>query len=391
MLEDFLKYQAKTTPHPLGLVIEHASGSYLYDAKGKSYLDFIAGVSALPLGHSHPKVVNALKSQIEKYMHVMVYGEFAQAPAVALCKKLVDLLPRNHEVVYLTNSGTEAIEGALKLAKRVTQRSGLIAAHQSYHGSTHGALSLLGYEQQKKGYRPLLPGVRFVNFNEEKDLNQIDENTAAVLLETIQGGAGFILPKDDYLKKVKMRCEAKGVMLLLDEIQPGFGRTGKMFGFEHFDITPDIVIMGKALGGGLPIGAFSASKKLMQKLEDQPKLGHITTFGGNPVIATAALTTINEIISIKLIQQMDKKEKIFRKNLKHPMIKNIRGKGLMLAHIFERPEIPNFLVHHCIKKGLLLFWLLWEQNAIRISPPLNISEEEIVLGCQIIKETLDEI
>ncbi|MDG1940772.1 MAG: aspartate aminotransferase family protein [Flavobacteriaceae bacterium] len=391
MLEDFLKYQAKTTPHPLGLEIEHASGSYLYDTQGKSYLDFVAGVSALPLGHSHPKVVSALKSQIEKYMHVMVYGEFAQAPAVALCKTLVELLPKNHEVIYLTNSGTEAIEGALKLAKRVTQRSGLVAAHRSYHGSTHGALSLLGYEQQKKGYRPLLPGVRFLHFNAEKDLDQIDENTAAVLLETIQGGAGFILPEDDYLKKVKKRCEEVGALLLLDEIQPGFGRTGKMFGFEHFGIAPDIVVMGKALGGGLPIGAFSASKKLMQKLEDQPKLGHITTFGGNPVIATAALTTINEIISTKLTQQISHKERIFRENLKHPMIKSISGKGLMLAPIFERPEIPNYLVPHCIEKGLLLFWLLWEKNAIRISPPLNISEEEIILGCEIIKEALDEI
>jgi acetylornithine/succinyldiaminopimelate/putrescine aminotransferase len=391
MLEDFLKYQAKTTPHPLGLEIEHASGSYLYDTQGKSYLDFVAGVSALPLGHSHPKVVSALKSQIEKYMHVMVYGEFAQAPAVALCKTLVELLPKNHEVIYLTNSGTEAIEGALKLAKRVTQRSGLVAAHRSYHGSTHGALSLLGYEQQKKGYRPLLPGVRFLHFNAEKDLDQIDKNTAAVLLETIQGGAGFILPEDDYLKKVKKRCEEVGALLLLDEIQPGFGRTGKMFGFEHFGIAPDIVVMGKALGGGLPIGAFSASKKLMQKLEDQPKLGHITTFGGNPVIATAALTTINEIISTKLTQQISNKERIFRENLKHPMIKSISGKGLMLAPIFERPEIPNYLVPHCIEKGLLLFWLLWEKNAIRISPPLNISEEEIILGCEIIKEALDEI
>jgi acetylornithine/N-succinyldiaminopimelate aminotransferase len=391
MLEDFLKYQAKTTPHPLGLEIEHASGSYLYDTQGKSYLDFVAGVSALPLGHSHPKVVSALKSQIKKYMHVMVYGEFAQAPAVALCKTLVELLPKNHEVIYLTNSGTEAIEGALKLAKRVTQRSGLVAAHRSYHGSTHGALSLLGYEQQKKGYRPLLPGVRFLHFNAEKDLDQIDKNTAAVLLETIQGGAGFILPEDDYLKKVKKRCEEVGALLLLDEIQPGFGRTGKMFGFEHFGIAPDIVVMGKALGGGLPIGAFSASKKLMQKLEDQPKLGHITTFGGNPVIATAALTTINEIISTKLTQQISHKERIFRENLKHPMIKSISGKGLMLAPIFERPEIPNYLVPHCIEKGLLLFWLLWEKNAIRISPPLNISEEEIILGCEIIKEALDEI
>ena len=391
MLEDFLKYQAKTTPHPLGLEIERASGSYLFDTQGKSYLDFVAGVSALPLGHSHPKVVTALKSQIEKYMHVMVYGEFAQAPAVALCKKLVNLLPKNHEVVYLTNSGTEAIEGALKLAKRVTQRSGLVAAHRSYHGSTHGALSLLGYEQQKKSYRPLLPGVRFLHFNAEEDLSHINENTAAVLLETIQGGAGFILPQDDYLKKVKKRCEDKGALLLLDEIQPGFGRTGKMFGFEYFGVAPDILVMGKALGGGLPIGAFSASKKLMQKLEDQPKLGHITTFGGNPVIATAALTTINEILSTNLIQQIEQKEKIFRKNLKHPMIKNISGKGLMLAPIFESPEIPNLLVHRCIEKGLLLFWLLWEKNAIRISPPLNISEEEIILGCKIIKETLDEI
>ncbi len=391
MLEDFLKYQAKTTPYPLGLEIEHATGSYIFDTQGKSYLDFIAGVSALPLGHSHPKVVTALKSQIEKYMHVMVYGEFAQAPAVALCKKLVELLPKNHQVVYLTNSGTEAIEGALKLAKRVTQRSGLIAAHRSYHGSTHGALSLLGYEQQKKGFRPLLPGVQFLHFNAEEDLEQIDENTAAVLLETIQGGAGFILPEEDYLKKVKKKCEKVGALLILDEIQPGFGRTGKMFGFEHFGISPDIVVMGKALGGGLPIGAFSASKNLMRKLEDQPKLGHITTFGGNPVIATAALTTINEILSSKLTNQINQKERIFRKNLKHPMIKNISGKGLMLAPIFEHAKIPNFLVPRCIEKGLLLFWLLWEKNAIRISPPLNISEDEIILGCKIIKEALDEI
>lgn len=391
MLEDFLKYQAKTTPHPLGLEISHARGSYLYDLKGNSYLDFIAGVSALPLGHCNEKVISALQSQIEKYMHVMVYGEFAQAPAVALCKKLVDLLPKKHEVVYLTNSGTEAIEGALKLAKRATQRSGLIAAHNSYHGSSHGALSLLGFEHQKKGYRPLLPGVRFLNFNEEKDLNQIDKNTAAVLLETIQGGAGFILPKNNYLKKVKKRCEEVDALLILDEIQPGFGRTGKMFGFEHYGIAPDIVVMGKALGGGLPIGAFSAPKKLMQKLEDEPKLGHITTFGGNPVIATAALTTINEIIDEKLVRQMAKKEKIFRKHLQHPLIKSIRGKGLMLAPIFERPEIPNFLVPRCIEKGLLLFWLLWEKNAIRISPPLNISEEDIILGCQILKDSLDEL
>jgi acetylornithine aminotransferase len=391
MLNDFLKYQAKTTPHPLGLEIDHAKGSYLFDTSGKSYLDFIAGVSALPLGHSHPKVVNALKDQIEKYMHVMVYGEFAQAPSVALCKKLIALLPPSHEQIYLTNSGTEAIEGALKLAKRSTQKTKLIAAHNSYHGSTHGALSLLGYEHQKKGYRPLLPGVRFIAFNDEKDLDQIDSNTAAVLLETIQGGAGFILPEDNYLKKVKNRCDAVGALLILDEIQPGFGRTGKMFGFENFGVVPDIVVMGKALGGGLPIGAFSASKKLMQKLEDDPKLGHITTFGGNPVIATAAHTTIVELMAEKWIEGIAKKEKLFRSQLKHPLIKTIRGKGLMLAPIFGDSRIPALLVPRCIEKGLLLFWLLWEKKAVRISPPLNISDDDIVKGCQIINETLDEI
>ena len=233
MLEDFLKYQAKTTPNPLGLEIDRANGSYIFDTQGKSYLDFIAGVSALPLGHSHPKVVNALRSQIEKYMHVMVYGEFAQAPAVKLCKQLVGLLPKKHEVVYLTNSGTEAIEGALKLAKRVTGRSGFIAAQNSYHGSTHGALSLMGYENQKKRYRPLLPGVRFIQFNNREDLDQIDQSTAAVLLESIQGGAGFILPKDNYLKKVQKKCEKVGAIMILDEIQPGFGRTGKMLSLIH--------------------------------------------------------------------------------------------------------------------------------------------------------------
>jgi acetylornithine/N-succinyldiaminopimelate aminotransferase len=391
MLQDFLKYQAKVSPHPLGLEIESAQGSFLYDSNGKSYLDFVAGVSALPLGHSHPKVVEALKIQIEKYMHVMVYGEFAQAPAVALSKKLVSLLPQNQQVVYLTNSGTEAIEGALKLAKKVTQKPGLIAAHHSYHGSTHGALSLLGREQQKAGYRPMLPGVSFIHFNQEKDLKKIDHNTAAVLLETVQGGAGFILPQNDYLKKVKKRCQEVGALLILDEIQPGLGRTGKMFGFEHFGIQPDIVVMGKALGGGLPIGAFSASHALMEKLSNDPMLGHITTFGGNPVVATAALTTLREILKAKLIDQISNKEKLFRDQLQHPLIKKIHGKGLMLAPIFDRPEIPNHLVHRCLEKGLLLFWLLWEKKAIRISPPLNISEQEIIEGCAIIIETLDEI
>ena len=391
MLEDFLKYQAKTTPNPLGLEIAKANGNYLYDTDGKSYLDFIAGVSACPLGHSHPNVIKAIQDQTNRYMHVMVYGEFVQSPSVKLCKKLVQLLPDNQEVVYLTNSGTEAIEGALKLAKKATQRSGLIAADQSYHGSTHGALSLLGNEEQKKGYRPLLTGVNFIGYNIESDLKKINEKTAAVLLETIQGGAGFIEPKDNYLKKVKERCSEVGALLILDEIQPGFGRTGKMFGFENYGVSPDIVVMGKALGGGLPIGAFSASSSLMKKLELNPKLGHITTFGGNPVIAASALATLKEIDDSEIINKISDKEKLFRKHLVNPKIKKIQGTGLMLAPIFKNDKIPNYLVHQCLKKGLLLFWLLWEKNAIRISPPLTISEEEIIHGCKIISDTLNEI
>ena len=391
MLNDFLKYQAKTTPYPLGLEVKSAKGTYIFDIHGKKYLDFVAGVSACALGHSHPKIIEAVQNQVSKYMHVMVYGEFAQEPSVKLCKLIIDLLPQNHEVVYLTNSGTEAIEGAMKLAKRVTGRSELIGAKNSYHGSTHGALSLLGDENQKMAYRPLLPGINFIVFNNEKDLEKINKSTAAVVLETIQGGAGFLLPENDYLKKVKKRCEETGALLILDEVQPGFGRTGKMFGFEHFGISPDIVVMGKALGGGMPIGAFSAASALMKVLEKNPKLGHITTFGGNPVIAAAALANVEEIISSKIIADIKNKEELFRKHLQHPKIKQINGTGLMLAPIFEEEEIPTQLVHRCLKKGLLLFWLLWEKNAIRISPPLNISDQEIIAGCKIISQTLDEV
>jgi acetylornithine/N-succinyldiaminopimelate aminotransferase len=295
------------------------------------------------------------------------------------------------KVTYLVNSGTEAIEGALKLAKRVTGRGGLIAAHNAYHGSTHGALSLLGAEKQKKAYRPLLPGIRFIEFNEEKDLEKITTQTAAVLLETIQGGAGFIVPKNDYLKKVKRKCEAVGAMLILDEIQPGFGRTGKLFGFEHFDVVPDILVMGKGMGGGLPIGAFNSSSKHMKLLSEQPKLGHITTFGGNPVIASAALATLRTIKSEHIIEAIAEKEKLFRSLLKHPTIKHINGTGLMLAPFFESEEIANQVVLKSMEKGLILFWLLWEKKAVRISPPLNISLEEIRKGCAIINEVLNDL
>lgn len=389
--EDFLKYQAKTTPHPLGIQISKAKGVYITDTQGKKYLDFVSGVSACSLGHCHPKVTRAIRKQSRKYLHVMVYGEFAQAPAVSLCKQLTELLPDNQESVYLTNSGTEAIEGALKLSKRATGRSELIGAHQSYHGSTQGALSLLGSEHQKAAYRPLLPDTRFIHFNSEEDLMNITTKTAAVLLETIQGGAGFILPKNDYLKKVKERCEAVGALLILDEIQPGFGRTGKFFGFEHFDVKPDIVVMGKGMGGGLPIGAFTASHKLMQLLEEQPKLGHITTFGGNPLIAAASLATLREIRDGHLMEEISSKEALIRDKLNHASIREIRGTGLMLAPLFENPVIANQVVLKSIERGLMLFWLLWEKKAIRITPPLTISEKEIKKGCAILKSVLDEV
>lgn len=388
---DFLRYQAKTTPHPLGISIAKARGVYITDTQGKKYLDFVSGVSACSLGHCHPKVTRAIRKQSKKYLHVMVYGEFAQEPAVHLCKELVALMPDNQEVVYLTNSGTEAIEGALKLAKRATGRSELIGAYQSYHGSTHGALSLLGSENQKMRYRPLLPHTRFIRFNHEEDLNKITSKTAAVLLETIQGGAGFILPQNEYLKKVKARCEAVGALLILDEIQPGFGRTGTFFGFEHFQIKPDIVVMGKGMGGGLPIGAFSASQELMRLLEDQPKLGHITTFGGNPLIAAAALATLREIRDSSLMDQIAAKENLIRTELEHPQITEIRGTGLMLAPLFKNEDIVNKIIFRSIEKGLMLFWLLWEKKAIRITPPLTISHKEIKKGCRILRSAIDEV
>jgi len=389
--DDFLNYQAKTTPHPLGIVVKKAKGSYITSESGKKYLDFVAGVSACSLGHCHPKVVSAIRKQSKKYLHVMVYGEFAQEPAVNLSKELIDLLPENHQSIYLTNSGTEAIEGALKLTKRVTGRSELIGALNSYHGSTHGALSLLGSEHQKVGYRPLLPDTRFIEFNSLADLENITTKTAAVLLETIQGGAGFILPENDYLKKVKERCDAVGALLILDEIQPGFGRTGHFFGFEHFNVKPDIIVMGKGMGGGLPVGAFTASRELMKMLEDKPKLGHITTFGGNPLIAASCLATLRVIRDSKLMQEIPEKEALFRFELNHPKIKSIRGKGLMLAPILENAELVNQVVLKCIDRGLLLFWLLWEKKALRISPPLTISKKEIKKGCAIIRSVLDEI
>ena len=391
MLSDFLKYQTQTTPHPLSVEVSHAKGSYIYDSQGNAHLDFVAGVSACPLGHCHPKVTEAVKNQLDKYAHVMVYGEYAQTPATELCKLLASLLPAPLDTTYLVNSGTEAIEGALKLARRATGRSKIIYAHHAYHGNTMGSLSVMGYEERKTPFGPLIPNCHPITFNKEEELNNITNDTAAVILETIQGGAGFILPEARYLQKVKARCEAMGAMLILDEIQPGFGRTGKLFGFEHFGIVPDILVMGKGMGGGLPIGAFTASHEHMSLLKDNPKLGHITTFGGNPVIAAAALATLQEITESQLIQEMAYKEKLFRKHLKHPLIHEIRGKGLMLAAIVDNEELASKVIMKCKEEGLILFWLLFEPHAIRITPPLTITEAEIEKGCAILTGVLDKI
>ena len=308
MSEDFLKYQAQTTPHPLAMEISHAEGSYIYDTNNKAYLDFVAGVSACTLGHRHPKVVKAIKQQLDKYLHVMVYGEYIQEPAVELTKLLAKHLPDSLETTYLTNSGTEAIEGALKLARRATGRSQIIAAKHAYHGNTMGSMSVMGYEERKQAFRPLVPDVHFITYNNCDDLKLITRRTAAVILETIQGGAGFIEPKGKYLEKVRTRCDEVGALLILDEIQPGIGRTGKLFGFEHYNCIPDILVSGKGLGGGMPIGAFTASRGMMSTLKDHPKLGHITTFGGHPVIAAAALATVKEITESKLMPQALEKE-----------------------------------------------------------------------------------
>ena len=389
--DDFLKYQAKTTPYPMGMEIKRAKGCYIIDQKGIKHLDFVAGVSACSIGHRHPAVVRAMKKQLNRYMHVMVYGEYAQSPAVELCKLLAQHLPASLEVTYLTNSGTEAIEGSMKLAKRVTGRKGFIAAKKAYHGSTQGALSLLGVEEQKKGYHPLLENVDFISFNDKTELDKINENTAAVVLETIQGGAGFIVPQNDYLKAVKARCEAVGALLILDEIQPGIGRTGKLFSFEHYGVTPDILVIGKGLGGGMPIGAFCSSSAYMTELTHNPSLGHITTFGGNPVIAAAALATLTTILQKKIMVEVSEKEALFRELLVHPKIKCVNGKGLMLAPILTQKEDVPKVVQSCINKGLILFFLLWEKSALRISPPLTISKKEIKKGCTILLNALDEL
>lgn len=387
--EDFLKYQAPTSPYPMLLEVSHAKGNYIFTTDGKKYLDFVAGVSACTLGHCHPKVVKAIQKQCETYMHVMVYGEYVQKPAVDFCKLLAEHLPENLNTTYLVNSGTEAIEGSVKLAKRATGRTQLIAAKNAYHGNTQGSMSLMGYEERKQPFRPLLPDVDFIEFNNESDIQKITHRTAGVVLESIQGGAGFIEPQNDYLVKVKRRCEEVGALLIIDEIQPGFGRTGTLFGFQNYGFVPDIIAIGKGMASGLPVGAFVASNELMKLLSHSPKLGHITTFGGNPVIAAASLATLKELLTTDLMAQTVEKEKLFRKYLQHPLIETVNGRGLMLAIILQSAEMADFVVNYCQDKGLIVYWLLFERRAVRLSPPLTLTEAEIEIGCEIIIEALN--
>lgn len=388
--EDFFNYQAKTSRFASGFEVDYAKGSYIFGTDGKPYLDFAAGVSANTLGHSFPRVIEAIKKQAERHLHVMVYGEYAQEKPVQLCKKLAEVLPKPLDTTYLVNSGTEAIEASMKLAKRYTGREEIIACKNAYHGNTQGSLSLAGEEEKKRAFRPLLPLIGFIEFNSEKDLDKITTKTAGVVVESIQGASGFRLPKNNYLKKLKNRCEEVGALLILDEIQPGFGRTGKLFAFEHYDLVPDVLVMGKGMASGMPIGAFTASAEHMDCLSHNPSLGHVTTFGGNPVVAAAALATLEELLEGDWMNQIDEKEKLFRELLIHPKIKKIAGRGLMLAPELESAEYSLHVAEKCMEKGLILFWLMYSVQNLRITPPITISKEEIKEGCALILKVLNE-
>lgn len=389
--KDFYQYQAQTTAFASAFEVSHAKGNYIYGKNGKAYLDFASGVSANTLGHSHPRILKALHQQIDQHLHVMVYGEYAQEKPVQLCKKLASLLPNPLDTTYLVNSGAEAIDGSIKLAKRVTGRQQIISAKMSYHGNTHGALSVSGNEDFKRAFRPLLPNIDFIEFNNFDHIQRITQQTAGIILETIQGAAGFIQPENGWLKAVRERCDEVGALLILDEIQPGFGRTGKLFAFEHYDVVPDILAIGKGMGGGMPIGAFVASQAHMKLLQAKPKLGHITTFGGNPVVAAAALAVLEELTSTDLMTQTLEKEQLFRAQLSHPKILSFPGKGLMLAPELASPEMTLEAAKRCMDQGLIVFWLLYETQFMRITPPLTLHENEIIKGCDIICNVLDDI
>jgi acetylornithine/succinyldiaminopimelate/putrescine aminotransferase len=389
--EIFLHNIAQTTPFPLSLEIESAKGSYLYGPNDEAYLDLISGVGVSNFGHGHPKVIAAIKKQLDKHLHTMVYGEYIQASPNQLAAKLAELLPEQLNCSYFVSSGAESIEGALKLAKRYTGRREIISFRGAYHGSTHGALSVSGNETKKRAFRPLLPEVRFLNFNKIEELAAISEKTACVIVETIQGDAGIRIPRQTYLDALRERCTEVGALLIFDEIQSGMGRTGKLFAFEHYRVIPDILCSAKALGGGLPLGAFISSYEIMQCLTEKPMLGHITTFGGNPLACAASLSCLELMEEESILAGVEVKGLLFEALLSHPRIVEIRRKGLYFAFEFANPQEVQEVVEYCMKKGVICFWFLSCPEAFRIAPPLNISEDDIRKACAIILEAIEQL
>lgn len=387
--ELFLKYVAQTSSAPPALDIKSAKGIYLYGTNGKKYMDLISGISVSNVGHGNIKVINAVKKQLEKHKHIMVYGEFILSPQVKYAELIVKHLPKKLNNVYFTSSGSESIEGALKLAKRFTGRTQIVAFKNSYHGSTHGALSITGNETFKQAFRPLLPDIRFLEFNNETDLQTISHETACVIIEPIQGEAGIIVPEKKFLEKLRIRCNETGAILIFDEIQTGIGRTGKMFAFEKFKVVPDILCLSKAFGGGMPLGAFISSKEIMSTLSHNPVLGHITTFGGHPICCAAGMEAF--YIIKQYVKKVSHKSLIFRKLLRHRKIREIRGVGLLLAVQFFSEEENKKIIARCIDNGVITDWFLFRPDAMRIAPPLTISEDEIKKACQIILKSIDEV
>ncbi|HEU4472004.1 MAG TPA: aminotransferase class III-fold pyridoxal phosphate-dependent enzyme [Flavisolibacter sp.] len=380
----FLHNLAQTSTAPLALEIVKAEGSVLRDAAGKEYIDLIGGISVANVGHRHPKVIEAAKKQLDSYLHVMVYGELVQSPQVEYASLLSRHLPPSLNNVYFTNSGAEAVEGAMKLAKRATGRTGIIGFEHSYHGSTQGALSILGSEYWRNAFRPLLPGISHLRYGSFEDLARIDEQTACVVAETVQAEAGIRAPEAGWLEALRRRCHETGTLLVLDEIQAGFGRTGKLWGFEHFGVVPDILLLGKALGGGMPLGAFVADRSLMQHLSDNPVLGHITTFGGHPVCCAAGMAAFEALLEQDMLREVGEKEELFRSLLVHPMIREVRSFGLWMAVDFDSFGTAKKVIDRAIEGGVLTDWFLFASASLRISPPLNITREEIEKACKVI-------
>ncbi len=388
---DFLKYQAQTSPHPLSIQIERAEGPFLYGPNGETYTDMISGIAVTNIGHRHPRVVEAIENQLGKYMHVMPYGEFVQAPQVELAKRLNDVLPDGLDVSYFVNSGTEANEAALKMAKRYTGRSKIVSCLKSYHGGTHGSLSVSGNEKKKYAFRPLLPEVYFMAFNAIDQLELIDENTACVIIETVQGDAGVRIPELAYMLALRKKCSETGALLIMDEIQTGFGRTGKLFAFEHFGIVPDILTIAKSMAGGMAMGAFVSSAEIMACLKSDPILGHITTFGGHPICCAAAIANLDVITEEGLIVKVARKGKLLEETINHPAVVEIRRIGLMLAVEFDAAEKVYQIVDKCIERGVITFYFLSCPESFRLAPPLNMSDEDLVKAGQIIRQAIDEI